>query len=662
MPTTASSPVCVLLDYVVHASRRRSVLVVGLTLLLFGLSCRADVTDDIERQVQSDPHRVLSETKLSPGASPAAQDLPTQLRTLRMQVMAQAIFDETDGELIETGLTLARALKDTEAECELQTAKGESFFDANRAPEAEAASKQAEELAAQAGLLRQVVRARYYRGMQYFGRGRTSEALALFVSALPLAEEIGDRFGAAAALNGMAASSFSPRSAAEDYKRSIELYRRALQTIDPNTYASFAVMVKHNLGMALKNSGDGPGARMEYASALELAQKLHHRLAEAMMSWRLAGLELDDDRPQLALARLDIAEPFFDESGNLGMQFNVRLDRADALARLGKRQASLEVLASAEKLLPALKNARRELLYFEAAARIQARLRNMGEAYEAMLRVRIADKAAAVAANDALAAELRTRFDAERKEKDNEVLRAKQLESEARRQALLLALASAVLLLLGLATILHLQVRQKRRFATLALSDELTKLPNRRSMLDTAERQLRGRREVSGAFHLALLDIDHFKLVNDKHGHDVGDLVLRAFAQACAPLVRGGDTLGRFGGEEFLLVLPQCDANAVAAVFARLQKAVHAIRVPNIELGKELSFSMGVAAAGPDESLEALLKRADAALYAAKDAGRDRCLLAPNTGPQSDRAPPATATRGGVSDEPAGAQRHPVSC
>ncbi|HEX5683978.1 MAG TPA: GGDEF domain-containing protein [Ideonella sp.] len=622
-------------------------------LLLFGLSSRADVTEDIERQVQSDPHRVLSEAKSRPSASPAAQDLPVQLRLLRMQVMAQVILSETDGELIETGLTLARRLRDTEAECELQIAKGEHLFDANRAPEAEAAVKQAEELAAQAGLQRQVVRARYYLGMQYFGSGRTSEALALFVKALPLAEEIGDQFGAAAALNGMAAASFSPRSAAEDYKRSIELYRRALHTIEQDTYASFAVMVKHNLAMALKNSGDVPGARVEYASALELAQKMRHRLAEAMLSWRLAGLDLHDDRPQRALARLDVAEPFFDESNNLGMQFNVRLDRADALARLGNQQASLKMLASAEKLLPALKNARRELLYFEAAARIQARLQNMGEAYEAMLRVRVADKAAAVAANDALAAELRARFDAERKEKDNEVLRAKQLESEARRQVLLLALASAVLLLLGLATILHLQVRQKRRFATLALSDELTKLPNRRSMLDTAGRQLRGRREVSGAFHLALLDIDHFKRVNDQHGHDVGDWVLRAFAQACAPLVRGSDTLGRFGGEEFLLILPQCDANTVAAVFARLQKAVHAIRVPNIELGRELSFSMGVAAAGPDESLEALLKRADAALYAAKDAGRDRCLLAPGTGPHSDRALPAAAPRQGVPDEPA---------
>jgi diguanylate cyclase len=205
-------------------------------------------------------------------------------------------------------------------------------------------------------------------------------------------------------------------------------------------------------------------------------------------------------------------------------------------------------------------------------------------------------------------------------------------------------------------------VRQKRRFATLALSDELTKLPNRRSMLETAERQLRGRREVSGAFHLALLDIDHFKLVNDKHGHDAGDLVLRAFAQTCAPLLRGSDTLGRFGGEEFLRILPQCDANTAAAVFARLQKAVHAIRLPNIEFGKELSFSMGVAAAAPDESLEALLKRADAALYAAKNAGRDRCSLAPSTEPTSDRAMPATATHQDVADDPADAQRRPVSC
>src|SRR5205814_4846553 len=119
------------------------------------------------------------------------------------------------------------------------------------------------------------------------------------------------------------------------------------------------------------------------------------------------------------------------------------------------------------------------------------------------------------------------------------------------------------------------------------------------------------------------------KQINDDFGHDVGDAVLTAFAQVCAGRLRSSDRLGRYGGEEFLLIMPGSDATQVGIVFSRLQQAVHELRVPGVAPDRRLSFSMGAAEAwGDNDTLADLIRRADEALYRAKQNGRDRLEMA----------------------------------
>ena len=151
-----------------------------------------------------------------------------------------------------------------------------------------------------------------------------------------------------------------------------------------------------------------------------------------------------------------------------------------------------------------------------------------------------------------------------------------------------------------------------------ALTDSLTGASNRRHILSLGEQAL----AVPGtALTVALLDLDHFKQINDRHGHQVGDAVLQHFCRHALRHLRQGDGWGRYGGEEFLLLLPSADVHEGAAIVERLRAMPSQADMP------PYTFSAGVAQAEPGESLQQLLRRADDALYEAKAAGRNRSVI-----------------------------------
>jgi diguanylate cyclase (GGDEF)-like protein len=129
---------------------------------------------------------------------------------------------------------------------------------------------------------------------------------------------------------------------------------------------------------------------------------------------------------------------------------------------------------------------------------------------------------------------------------------------------------------------------------------------------------------------VALVDLDHFKRINDSHGHAVGDSVLRAFAEQAGAAMRGTDTVGRWGGEEFLVIYPRSTAQEAAQGADRLRERV-AAAVVTTPGGQPLTFtvSIGLTEHLPPESVEALVERADRAMYQAKSQGRNRVVALP---------------------------------
>jgi diguanylate cyclase (GGDEF)-like protein len=172
-----------------------------------------------------------------------------------------------------------------------------------------------------------------------------------------------------------------------------------------------------------------------------------------------------------------------------------------------------------------------------------------------------------------------------------------------------------------LANLRNLAVAERR-----SATDALTGLPNRRAIEDTLKRMVAQSSRTVMPLAALMCDLDHFKQINDEFGHGSGDDVLAAFGSVLVNTLRSGDFAGRYGGEEFLVLLPATGADGALEIAERVRRAVSEIRVPAVT--HRVTLSIGVAVI-PDHAVDAdsLERAADRALYAAKNAGRDRVEL-----------------------------------
>jgi diguanylate cyclase (GGDEF)-like protein len=169
---------------------------------------------------------------------------------------------------------------------------------------------------------------------------------------------------------------------------------------------------------------------------------------------------------------------------------------------------------------------------------------------------------------------------------------------------------------------------------TLAMRDGLTGALNRRAIMEALEQALLADQPAGVSVAVILVDMDHFKAINDRFGHPAGDEVLRRFVIASARVLRGMDRLGRFGGEEFLLVLPGVtEGEPALSIAERVRGQVAGHEWGDIAPDLRVTVSLGVVQARPGESARVVLDRVDRALYRAKDDGRD-CVRSDALAPQ----------------------------
>jgi diguanylate cyclase (GGDEF)-like protein len=213
----------------------------------------------------------------------------------------------------------------------------------------------------------------------------------------------------------------------------------------------------------------------------------------------------------------------------------------------------------------------------------------------------------------------------------------------ARSAALLLLIAAAAAIPLirlkrqrAISAMLELKVAERtadleeanRQLDAASRTDPLTQLPNRRHFTESAEEQLTIHRRYGRPFCIALCDVDHFKSVNDTWGHDAGDAVLKTVASVLRRSVRESDLVARWGGEEFIVLLPECSVGDAARVAEIMRRSIADTPVDLGETVIRVSMTIGVSEAAEGMTLDRLAARADAALYEGKRSGRNRVVLA----------------------------------
>jgi len=478
-----------------------------------------------------------------------------------------------------------------------------------------------------------LARALALRGEQRHLRGLYADAIADLKASHELEHRLGNRGNERYVLNALA--NLYADNNVRDFDAALDTYARLLAAHEQAGHVREQATTHFNIGSTLENKGDLAGARRHFATALQLDETRGAAPDELAEDKRAYGalLSKTGDHAQ-ALALLDEAAALLARHArdDLDAIAAVQLSRGASRRRAGRPLDALRDLEAARSRFAATGNQRFLVRIHEERALAFAQAGNWHAAYGAQRAMTDAQRAIEKQTLDERTSRLRVQFQTDQARQRNaelqyqNMLQRRDLDAThaVRRWQYVALVASAGLIAL-LSAVAVRQRRVSRRMRDLAMTDELTRLPNRRHFMTLAE--VACGREASLA--LAALDLDHFKSINDRHGHAAGDVVLRRVAHALRAALRPGDVVGRTGGEEFMALLHGAtEADALGAA-ERLRAAVQATAGADLPAGVRPSISIGVAGwTGPGDALDALCRRADAALYAAKEGGRNRVELA----------------------------------
>ncbi len=412
------------------------------------------------------------------------------------------------------------------------------------------------------------------------------------------------------------------------------------------------------LGTLYNDSGAPAKAASVFERATQLAEEHDNRFGLNRARMGLARSQIARGQAGAALATLEQARAGFDALDDATQGNLLLLLSGQALAGSGQHRLALDRYRQALPLIRQDGNQRHLAQLYEAKASSEEALGNAAQALadyrrytalqmELQRKMRVEQNRLLAYESEVRQRELENRQLRDQAEARHQQLQA--LESVRRWQNLALALGGLLLLLAS--SLAWRQWRQSRALRALAMTDPLTGVSSRRAIEAMADHEIG--RAAAQRLSLLVLDLDHFKAVNDRWGHAAGDAVLQAATRLWQSQLRSADRLGRIGGEEFVVTCPDTGLAQAQAIAQRLLEATRSLRLPQIDPSLRVSTSNGLAQALPGESREALIARADAALYRAKQGGRDRVELAteaaaapagvPAAGLETRAAPPPRA-------------------
>ena len=381
-------------------------------------------------------------------------------------------------------------------------------------------------------------------------------------------------------------------------------------------------------GIILHEMHEYGAALLAFANARSLSVTLGDEQGVAFADMRVCEVLIDLDDMAAARTRCDDALRIFAASGTIDVVKQTRKQLAQIDLAEGHPARALdslnEILANGAVDMPP----REAVPLFKLRAEANAARGNLAAAYADLDEYTRRYTATNETRRVRQVAALRARFEIDREIDRNAVLQLELSRSQLRQVELQrrtwLAITAGSVAVVLLTAMLFGGRRHRRQLAKLANLDALTGLPNRRHTAQLAEAALERSVQAGEPLTIALIDLDHFKSINDRCGHAGGDQVLKDFALRARQVVRADDTFGRWGGEEFLLAMPGTTLDVGLSVVERLRAVAETIQVPSASEAIRVSVSAGLALNdSPPHSLDALVARADVALYRAKHDGRN---------------------------------------
>lgn len=461
------------------------------------------------------------------------------------------------------------------------------------------------------------------RGEQRGNAGQYADAIADLKRGFELMVQLGDVFNQSYALNAIA--NLYADSNVKDYEQALEYYRKLLAAHQAAGRVQDEATAYFNIASTLEKMEQLPAAQAAFEQALAIDRKRGAGGDIAYDERALAVVLSKRGQHEAAQRLLDHALQQYrseaDEEGTAAVQ----LSRGAALRRAGRYAQALPDLEAARSYFEPKQNLRYLDKINEELGLAHAGAGNWRDAYAARGEQMRVKQELQKQLLDERSSRLRVQFHTEQAQRNNAALADALAAADTIRRWQYAALGLSVLAIGALGVMMKRQMEQARRMRDLALTDELTRLPNRRHFLELAHQAVAQAQRDHAPLAFAALDIDHFKRINDTHGHAVGDVVLQRVSHAARVALRPGDVIGRIGGEEFLVLLRGTTLEQAMGAAERIRAAVAAVDCRDQAPDLKPSISIGVAAydalAG---TLEMICKRADDALYRAKANGRNR--------------------------------------
>lgn len=423
----------------------------------------------------------------------------------------------------------------------------------------------------------------------------------------------------------------------DEFDRAIAYSQRALAGYEALGFAIYEAEAVYGLATAYR-----------YAGAREAAIKAFRRYQDIMVTHddqggrfsALYGLGMTHAELGDCAAALPLIEEALGADGPPDYDAELLKRAAVCQARAGDAVAARAALLRARSIIeniPTLVGTRWAIDLDKADSDVNAALGDYEQAYRSLLRYHVAQLALQ---RENASEQRQTRRTAQENARQalqidllEEQARVRSLEAERQQRDQRNERFGFLLLIVGLALVAAIvlwRLRDLRRFRELSNRDALTTVANRRFIFEHLKELLGGLAPDRGGASIVLIDVDDFKVINDRHGHPAGDRVLKATALALSGILRPGDTIARVGGEEFMLVLPRTDRGGASRVAARARETLEAVRV-TVDGGAVVAItaSIGVATTAPGRgTVDALYSAADKALYAAKARGKNCVELA----------------------------------